>query len=72
MQHPEDHGLLTGSQHGFMEKHSCEAQLVVLVDQLLQGVAKGKQYNIAIIDSSKAFDLYHTSISAKSYNTKGQ
>ena len=41
MQHLEDHGLLSDSQHGFWTKSSCKTQLLTLVDELLQGVAKG-------------------------------
>ena len=57
MQHLKDHGLLTNSQYDFRAKHSCERQLLTLVDELLQGVAKGKQYDIAIMDFNKAFDV---------------
>ena len=55
MQHLEDHGFLTDLQHCFRAKHFCKTQLVTLVDELLQGVAKGKQYDLAIMDFSRAF-----------------
>ena len=57
MQHLEDHALLTDSQHDFRAKHSCETKLLTLIDELLQGVAKGKQYDLANMNFSKAFDV---------------
>ena len=57
MQHLEDHGLLTDSQHSFGVKHSCETQLQTLVDGLLHGVAEGKQYDLAMMNFSNAFDV---------------
>ena len=38
-----------------VENSSCETQLLTLVDELLHGVAKGKQYDLVIIDFSKVF-----------------
>ena len=49
--------MLTDCQHGFRTKGSCKRQLLTLVDELLQGVAKGNQYDLAIMDFSKAFDV---------------
>lgn len=57
MQHLDDHGLLTDSQHGFRAKRSCETQLLSFIDELMRGVAVGKQFDIAIMDFSKAFDI---------------
>ena len=57
MQHLEDHGLLTDFQHSFRAKRSCKTQLQTLVDELFRGVTNGKQYDIAIMDFSKAFDV---------------
>ena len=57
MQHLEDHGLLTNCQNSFTAEHSCKAQLLTLDNELLQGVAKRKQYELAIMDLSKAFDV---------------
>ena len=42
MQQLEAHDLLTDSQHGFRGKRSYEAQLMTVVDELLQGMAKGR------------------------------
>ena len=57
MQHLIDYGLLTDSQHGFRAKCFCETQLLTLVDELLQGMAKGKQYYLAIMDFNNFFDV---------------
>ena len=54
MQHLEDHGLLIDSNT--VSGQSAHAQLLTLV-KLLQGVATGKQYNLAIMGFSRAFDV---------------
>ena len=42
--HLKKHGLLTDSQHTWLQnKEQSETQPQILVDELLQGVAKGKQ-----------------------------
>ena len=55
MQHLEDHGLWTDSKYGFRAKCFCKTQLLTLVDELLQGVATGKECDIVIMDFSKCF-----------------
>ena len=50
-------GFLTDSQHHFRAKHSCEPQLLTLVERILQGLVKGWQFELAIIDFTKAFDV---------------
>ena len=57
MQTLEDYSLLTDSQHGFRTNNSCETQLLTLVDELLQGVTKRKQNDLAIIDFNQTFDV---------------
>ncbi|WAR00573.1 RTJK-like protein, partial [Mya arenaria] len=56
MKHFDSHGILTDSQHGFRRKRSCETQLVTLVDELISSMSKGKQFDLAVLDFSKAFD----------------
>ena len=41
-----------------MAKHSCETQLVTQANELLHGVAKGKQYDLSIIVFRKAIDVF--------------
>ena len=57
MDHLEDNGLLSDSQHGFRRKRSCESQLLLFVDELAQSMCSGKQVDVAVMDFSKAFDV---------------
>ena len=43
-------------QHGLREKRSCEAQLIMLVDELAKNMQMGKQTNLILLDFSKACD----------------
>ena len=43
-------------QHGFREKRSCEAQLIMLIDELAKNMQMGKQTDLILLDFSKAFD----------------
>ena len=56
MKHLEAHEILTDAQHGFRAKRSCETQLLTLTDELARGLDKRKQYDMAVLDFSKAFD----------------
>ena len=56
MQHLDTYNILIDCQHGFRPRRSCETQLITLVDELAKSLNKGKQYDLAILDFSKAFD----------------
>ena len=56
MRHLDKHKLLTDCQHGFRRRRSCETQLLTLADELIKGLDKGRQLDLAILDFSKAFD----------------
>ena len=56
MKHPEDNNILTTLNHGFRSGYSCESQLIVTMEDLLQAYDKNAQVNCAILDFSKAFD----------------
>ena len=56
MRHLDKHNLLTDCQHGFRRRRSCEMQLLTLADELIKGLDKGRQLDLAILDFSKAFD----------------
>jgi hypothetical protein len=56
MKHLEDNNILTTLNHGFRSGYSCESQLIVTMEDLLQAYDKNAQVNCAIIDFSKAFD----------------
>ena len=61
MEHLESNSLLRDLQHGFqhMSLRSCETQLLQFVDDLARGVCDGDQFDLAIMDFSKAFDIVH-------------
>ena len=50
------HNILYDLQHGFREKRSCETQLVMLIEDLSRNLQSGKQTDVILLDSSKAFD----------------
>ena len=52
MHHLDKHEPLTDCQHGFR----CVTQLLNLADQLIKGLVKDRQLDLAILDFSKAFD----------------
>ena len=55
MDHMENNNLLSDFQHGFRKMHSCETQLIMFIDELAKGMCMGEQYDVAIMDFSKAF-----------------
>ncbi len=56
--HLEKHNILTPFQHGFRPNRSCETQLLITLQDLLQQYDKDRksQIDIAVLDFSKAFD----------------
>jgi len=44
-------------QHGFREKRSCQSQLLMLIDDILQAVNLRSQVDLILLDFSKAFDM---------------
>ena len=56
MSHLEERGLLTDSQHGFRTRRSCETQILNFTQELLKGMSGGQQYDVNVMDFSKAFD----------------
>ena len=56
MSHLEDNGLLTNSQHGFRANRSCETQIMNFTQELTKGMAEGQQFDVNVMDFSKAFD----------------
>ena len=56
MSHLETNRILTDSQHGFRSKRSCETQLLNFTQELTKGIAEGHQYDVNVMDFSKAFD----------------
>ena len=56
MDHLEKHSLLSDRQHAFRKKHSCETQLVTVINDLAKILDKGGQVDTFILDFEKAFD----------------
>ena len=54
--HLEMNNILTNSQFGFREHHSCESQLFVTVDDIARTIDNKAQVDVAVLDFSKAFD----------------
>ena len=48
--------ILNDCQHGFRSKRSCEAQLVINIQDIAEYLADGKQIDSTLLDFSKAFD----------------
>jgi hypothetical protein len=54
--HLEKYNFLTSLNHGFKSGYSCDTQLIVTLNDLLQSYDQNKQTGVVILDFSKAFD----------------
>ena len=54
--HLEKHKILSDLQHGFRSGHSCESQLIITINDLLEAYNDKDQIDLVILDFSKAFD----------------
>ena len=54
MKHLESSDILTEVQYGFRSKHSCEARLFLITNDLAKAIDNKAQVDIAILDFSKA------------------
>ena len=64
--HLDQHKILSIFQHGFRRGHSCESQLLITIQDLLQWQNRGVQVDIAVLDFAKAFDTVpHESLLGK-------
>ena len=61
MAHLDEHKLLSDRQHAFRQKHSCETQLITVIDDWAKILDKGGQVDTFILDFEKAFDTPPTS-----------
>jgi hypothetical protein len=43
-------------QHGFRARRSCKTQMLTIIHELAAGIDGGKQFDLAMLDFSKAFD----------------
>ena len=49
--------MLTPVQHGFRAEHSCESQLLLTTEDLVQNYENKIQTDLIVLDFSKAFDV---------------
>ena len=52
----EENNILNPRQHAFRKRHSCETQLINVIDDWAKALDKQKQTDIFILDFEKAFD----------------
>ncbi len=53
----QDNKLLTNSQYGFRQNHSCQTALIDLTEKMYKAINEGKFFGAVQLDLSKAFDL---------------
>ena len=57
MAHLDGHKLsLSDRQHAFRKKHSCETQLITVINDWAKILDKGGQVDTFVLDFKKAFD----------------
>ena len=54
MGHLDAHHVLVNYQHGFRQGHSCESQLITIIEHIARNLEHGK--HVLLLDFSKAFD----------------
>ena len=52
----ENNKIVSPSQHGFRNGHSCESQLILTMNDIMQNFDSKQQTDLVILDFSKAFD----------------
>ena len=57
MTHFTKNEILTPVQHGFRAEHSCESQLLLTTEDLVQNCEDKIQTDLIVLDFSKAFDV---------------
>ena len=53
--HFEQNNVFSDTQHGFRERRGCDAQLLILIDELAIAPDQRKQVDLVIIDFCKVF-----------------
>ena len=56
MNHLDTHNILLKHQYGFRSRHSCETQLLTVIDDFAKAINDKKQVDTCMLDFSKAFD----------------
>ena len=57
MAHLDEHKLLSDRQHAFPKRHSCETQLITVINDQAKILDKDGQVDTFILDFEKAFDI---------------
>ena len=58
MAHLDERKLLSERQHAFRKKHSCETQLITVVNDWTKILDEGGQDDTSILDLEKAFNTF--------------
>jgi hypothetical protein len=56
MRHARNNNILYKLQHGFLDRRSCETQLLEFQTDILQNLQQNQQTDVLIMDFAKAFD----------------
>ena len=56
MEHLNNNNIINNHQHGFRPSHSCQSQLLLLIDDILKAMDEKKQVDLIFLDFCKAFD----------------
>ena len=67
--------ILLANQHGVRKDHSCETQLLLMVEDLARNIDNGDQMDMLILDFSKAVDKVpheRLMVKLKYYGIKGK
>ena len=56
MDHLERYNLLNPNQHRFRPNHSCQIQLILLVEDILKAMDSHHPVDLILLDFTKAFD----------------
>ena len=56
MSHLEIYCILSPHQHGFRQNHSCQTQLIGLIEDIQVAMDNHQQVHALLLDFSKAFD----------------
>ncbi|PIK35151.1 putative RNA-directed DNA polymerase from mobile element jockey-like [Apostichopus japonicus] len=68
MEHFQNNNILSAKQHAFRKYHSCETQLVSVINEWASSLDQRKQVDVFILDFEKAFDTVpHELLKSKLY-----
>jgi len=56
MNHLESHHILNDFQYGFRPGHSCQAQLISIIEEIQYALDHSHQVDLIMLDFCKAFD----------------